>query len=492
MPAKARLGADERRFLAVVTEAAYMNPFSAEQKELLNQAAPGGANFTAGAYSLVPEMESRIAFLDQRGLKKLEDFVDQDRPVIEAAYLYQAYHRFIDDFDRLITRQVLAGASTVEAPFAQELLAQLVARGVTAERGLGYIGLFFQLRRAYYFIVVSLIGDSPSMGDLRLALWDSVFTHDMHIYERHLRHRMEDFSTLLLGETGTGKGSAAAAIGRSGFIPYDPKAKRFTENFAEAFVAINLSQFPETLIESELFGHRRGSFTGAVDDHKGLFERCSSAGALFLDEIGEVSVPVQIKLLHVLQERTFTPVGSHKPGRFFGRVIAATNRSLAELREGGRFRDDFFYRLCSDVIFMPSLRQRIAESATELQQLVGLIVSKTTGAPDEGLADRVLAALRQDLPGDYAWPGNVRELEQAVRRVLLTGHYAGDARITDDSPEPNVLRLIREGTATASQLLAGYCAALYRRHGTYGEVARRVGLDRRTVRRYVMDRSSER
>src|SRR5213594_4209634 len=98
------------------------------------------------------------------------------------------------------------------------------------------------------------------------------------------------------------------------------------------FIALNLSQYPETLIESELFGHKKGAFTGAIEAHDGLFTRCSSYGAIFLDEIGEVSAPVQIKLLQVLQERTFSPVGSHEKLKFRGRVIAATNKPLEHLR----------------------------------------------------------------------------------------------------------------------------------------------------------------
>src|SRR5881296_2538277 len=208
------------------------------------------------------------------------------------------------------------------------------------------------------------------MRRLREALWNNVFSHDMRGYEAALWNRMEDFSTLLLGETGTGKGSAAASIGRSEFIPYVAGQRRFAANFTDTFIAINLSQFPETLIESELFGHRKGSFTGAIDHHQGVFERCSAHGALFLDEIGEVSIPTQIKLLQVLQERTFTPVGGHEKKRFSGRVIAATNRSLDDLRERKLFRDDFFYRLCSDLITVPPLRQRLREAPEELDLLI--------------------------------------------------------------------------------------------------------------------------
>jgi transcriptional regulator with GAF, ATPase, and Fis domain len=297
---------------------------------------------------------------------------------------------------------------------------------------------------------------------------------------------MEDFSTLILGETGTGKGSAAAAIGRSEFIPYAAAERRFVTNFSESFIAINLSQFPEALIESELFGHRKGAFTGAIDHHRGVFERCSAHGALFLDEIGEVSIPVQIKLLQVLQERTFTPLGGHEKRRFSGRVIAATNQRLGELRRNGRFRDDFFYRLCSDVIEVPTLRQRIVESSDELPQLVRLLVARITGGESLELSASVLDALQRSVPRDYPWPGNVRELEQAVRRVLLTGRYLPDAASRAGDEEMVLVHELQAGELTAAQLLARYCGLLYRRLGTFADVAKRTGLDPRTSRKYVM------
>jgi len=212
-----------------------------------------------------------------------------------------------------------------------------------------------------------------------------------------------------------------------------------------------------------------------------VFERCSAHGALFLDEIGEVPIPVQIKLLQVLQERSFTPLGGHDRKRFSGRVIAATNRPLDALRREGRFRDDFYFRLCSDVIEMPTLRQRIAESAGELELLVRLIVERIAGIADAEVAAGVL----ERLPRGYAWPGNVRELEQAVRRILLTGRYAGDLAPAGASEDERLVEKLRAGALSADELLGRYSAFLYRRLGTYAEVAKRLGLDPRTSRKYV-------
>jgi DNA-binding NtrC family response regulator len=187
----------------------------------------------------------------------------------------------------------------------------------------------------------------------------------------------------------------------------------------------------------------------------------------------------------VLQERTFTPIGGHEKKRFSGRVVAATNRPLDGLRREGRFRDDFFYRLCSDVIEVPTLRQRIAESPTELEQLVRLLVARIAGGEAADLVARVLESLEQSLPRDYPWPGNVRELEQAVRRVLLTGRYSADLRDAARDEDEALIQKVREGALTAAELLSGYNAMLYRRLGTYAEVARRTGLDVRTSRKHV-------
>jgi DNA-binding NtrC family response regulator len=200
-------------------------------------------------------------------------------------------------------------------------------------------------------------------------------------------------------------------------------------------------------------------------------------------------VPIQIKLLRVLQERAFSPVGGHEVARFSGRVIAATNRSLDELRAAGEFRDDFYYRLCSDAIELPSLATRLAEDPAELDTLLAFILRRILGEDSAAMREVTREVIARDLGPAYAWPGNVRELEQCVRRVILTRSYRGDpvARRRSGATalgDADAL-LTAAGDATAKGLIARYCAVLYARHGTYEEVARRTGLDRRTVKMHV-------
>ncbi len=457
----------DREFLGLVARAAFSNPFTDEYEQLLAQ--------IAGGAPLADRWNEQLHRLAAAGVTDFRPFSGEDRDLLRYAFLYEIYHRYMTAFDELIAEQIAAGERSVPVPFANKAFALFSRRGFTAEEARRYFAILFQIRRAYYFIDRSLIGRSACMKELRRRLWNNVFTYDIRRYESHLWNRLEDFSTLLLGETGTGKGTAAAAIGRSGFIPFDVKKGCFAESFMRSFVALNLSQFPETLIESELFGHRKGAFTGAVEDHPGALARCSPYGAIFLDEIGDLSVPVQIKLLQVLQERTFTPVGSHEKLRFRGRVIAATNKPLDQLRATGQFRDDFYYRLCSDIITVPPLRQRIWEDRRELDDLLASILQRLTGT----------AALPVELPVDYPWPGNVRELEQAIRRILLTREYRGDLRVVAPDLCAQLQAGVAAGTLDADALLAGYCRLLYEWHGTYEEVARRTNLDRRTVKAYL-------
>ncbi|MBZ0118430.1 MAG: sigma 54-interacting transcriptional regulator [Sandaracinaceae bacterium] len=477
----------DREFFRLVSRAAFANPFGDERDRLDVRIARTPGDDPDLLTRLIARVEERLSALEAKQALRAAHFEAQDWELIEHAVLFEAFHRFAVRFDELIAEQLQAGATSLAVTFADSVLGRLTSRGIERARAIRMLSLFWQMRRAYYFIANSLTGRAPSMRRLREAIWNDVFTHDLARFERLLWDRLEDFSVILQGETGTGKGQAAAAIGRSGFIPFDEERGRFRESFTELLVSLNLSQFPETLIESELFGHKKGAFTGAVDAHPGVFARCSPQGAIFLDEIGEVDPHVQIKLLRVLQERVFAPVGSHEERRFEGRVIAATHRDLEKLRADKRFRDDFYYRLCSDVIVVPPLRQRLAEDPGELDVLLAHLVARIVGAPDaQALAD-IEIAIRTGLGEGYAWPGNVRELEQCVRRVLLTGRCEPDRGHAGGSDGADELaRAIRAGTLQASALVEEYCALLYDKAGTYEDVAKLTGLDRRTVRKYVV------
>jgi len=482
-----RLNAEQKAFLAGITRIGFANPFSADRevfdREFCGLSADAPRRQVLG--TLLRRVGDFADALRRDGKAALGLYSGEDRDALMFLYLFHVFHHHIDAFDALIPRQIAAGYKSLVVPFGPAVMDDLRAFGFDEQEAARGLALCWQVRRAYYFMESKLTGESPCMRQLRERLWTNVFTCTPRVYLATLWERMEDFSTLLLGETGSGKGMAAFALGCSGFIPYDPASRIFATSFTQAFVALNLSQYPEALIESELFGHRKGAFTGAVEAHEGVFARCSPHGSIFLDEIGEVPATVQIKLLRVLQEREFQPVGSHRQQRFAGRVIAATNQPLERLRAEGRFRDDFYYRLCSDTITIPSLQTRLRENPSELGHLCGVILERITGQRDAAQTGRVVEALQQAMPADYPWPGNVRELEQAVRRILLTGCYAPPPPEAADPAMPGWLRAARNGDLTAEALLAAYCRQLYDHHGQYGEVARRTGLNWRTVKKHA-------
>lgn len=488
MVQRAKLSNEDRSFFELVARAAFCNPFSDERAELdlkIAECTPDTPH-DKRIEIIKNRVSDRVRSLARDGRADLRLYSPEDRQNIQAVFIFDIYHRVSHRFDTLIGDQIRFGQDPCQVPFARETLAMFSERGFSLPESIRFFAMLYQIRRAFYFINRGLVGLSPSMRQMRLHLWNNVFTHDIRWYEQYLWNRMEDFSTLLLGETGTGKGTAAAAIGRSGFIPYNEKKGCFAESFTRNFIAINLSQFAESLIESELFGHKKGAFTGAVEHHQGVFARCTPHGSIFLDEIGDISVPIQVKLLQILQDRTFTPVGSHQQLRFSGRVIAATNRPLEELRRGGQFREDLFYRLCSDVIVVPSLRQRLREESEELDQMIAHVMRSIIGEDSRELIRMVREVIDAELGSSYAWPGNVRELEQAVRRILLTKRIGPDSeRGLPRGCDPCIFSRINDGAMSAQEMLERYCVFLYERFGTYGEVSRRTCLDRRTVKKYI-------
>jgi DNA-binding NtrC family response regulator len=485
---KATLTQTERHFFKTVHNAAFANPFS-ELRERLDQKIAGLFPSAARRESkdmCVQEVDRQLKKLARQNRGNLNQYSGEDRELLRVVYLFDVFHKFRDRFDQLIQDQIKAQDEPVPVDFVDEAREMMVSKGFSNSRFFHYFALSFQLRRAFYFISNTLVGASPCMTTFKKHLWYNVFTYNIGLYDQHLWDRMEDFSTLLLGETGTGKGTAARAVGMSGFIPFDRKRGCFVVSFTRAFSSLNLSQYPETLLESELFGHTKGAFTGAVEDYQGVLDRCSPHGAILLDEIGEIPDHIQIKLLRVLQERTFTPVGAHRLSRFNGRVIAATNRPKKEILDGRVFREDFYYRLCSDIIEVPPLRTRIQQDTLELDALLDFTVTRMTGLASSKITTKIKRIIDRRLGNHYSWPGNVRELEQCVRSVLLRRDYLGK-QAPDD---PSLTRLLCQGiehqNLPVSDLVSGYCTLLYDTLGTYEKVAQTTGLDRRTVKKYIM------
>ena len=209
-----------------------------------------------------------------------------------------------------------------------------------------------------------------------------------------------DVSVLLQGESGTGKELAARALHYNSL------------RWNKPFVAENCGAVPDELLESELFGHKRGAFTGAVADHVGLFER-ANGGTVFLDEIGEISPAFQVKLLRVLQSGEIRPVGASKPMKVDVRVIAASNKMLEEEVRHGRFREDLFYRLAAVTVHLPALRDRAVDIPVIAQNYVEQAAANF-GKTTSGLSEETLAALVR-----YPWPGNIRELQNELQRALI-------------------------------------------------------------------------
>jgi hypothetical protein len=481
------LAPEEREFCSLVAKAGTSNHFSIERVEFDSKIAhlPSTSERNTIFDKVIVTLNAFINEWEHQGKADVRKFRDEDRDIVAFTLLFDIFHRLMIDIDKHIAAQLEAGDKPIPVPYAKWAFELFSKRGFDQDEALLYMGIFFQFRRAYYFIENQIVGSSQCMIRLRENLWSNVFTNELLFYRKHLINRMEDFSTLILGDTGSGKGTAAAAIGQSGFIPYDPKTNCFTESFARTFIAINLSQYSQGLIESELFGHKKGAFTGAVDDHSGVFARCSAQGSIFLDEIGDVSIPVQIKLLQVLQERTFTPIGSHTKHRFEGRVIAATNKDINELRQKGEFRNDFFYRLCSDIIVMPSLKERIDQDPEEIGRLVTHAVKRIVGIEHEDLVYQIQTIIDKQLGASYSWPGNVRELEQCVRRIILKKEYRGDMLPKSNDPAVTLCNEIASGSLSADSLLGKYCRLLYDKHGSFEAVSTIVALDRRTVKKYV-------
>lgn len=253
------------------------------------------------------------------------------------------------------------------------------------------------------------------------------------VCEKIVRVAPYDISVLLVGESGTGKELAARKLHYNSL------------RWNKAFVVENCGALPDELLESELFGYKRGAFTGAVEDRVGLFER-ANGGTVFLDEIGELSPAFQVKLLRVLQEGEIRPLGSSKTRHVDVRVIAATNKDLEKEVHKGCFREDLYYRLAAVTIRLPALRERIVD----IPVLANTLLAKAMhdlGKLVSGFSDEVLACLQT-----YHWPGNVRELQNEIRHMLI---MSNDDELGADLLSNRVLHAIPQEEAESMAELEG-------------------------------------
>jgi DNA-binding NtrC family response regulator len=311
--------------------------------------------------------------------------------------------------------------------------------------------------------------DQSEVHNLRRLLEDKIQFHDLVgkskamvlVYHQIRQVAKVDTTVLIEGETGTGKELVARAI-------------HFSSHRKDApFIAVNCAGLTESLLGSQLFGHKRGAFTGAVSDHQGVFE-AASGGTLFLDEIGDIPLTVQTSLLRVLQEREVTPLGESKPRKVDARVLVATNRNLVEAVDSGQFRADLLYRIRIARIHLPPLRNR----QEDIPLLSGTFLKLARSMTQKDVDSFSPAAMRSLL--DYYWPGNVRELRSAIESAVIqcegTNIEASDLPpeiAPDHRPSPGI-----EGDSDDKGTIL---SALDRAQGNRSEAARLLGISRATL-----------
>src|SRR5580704_7440447 len=424
----------ERSFLSAVSQLAYSNPFLPERAEC--ERAALGRDYEEGepVWSLpvgdperpranVWRIDERLAPLAEQGRTRLLDASQVRTPdlvLYEDAVIHLLYNRYYPKFVGSSSGSGWRFYSDFLNDWKHFYPEQIIFP--SRHDPVHTFACYRQIQRAFEQIFHAIIGASLPAAQLRAAIWQSIFTHDMRRYRRTLYARMGDFTTLITGPSGSGKELTAQAVAKSRYVPFDDRKLNFASD-AVSFFPINISALSPTLVESELFGHRRGSFTGAIEDRKGWLETCPAVGSVFLDELGDLDPAIQVKLLRVIETRTFHPVGETAASRFHGKLIAATNRDLAARIQQGQFREDLYYRLCSDQIVTPSLAEQLADSPQVLNELIVYMSRRVAGAEAEQFWGEVALWIEENLGRDYAWPGNYRELEQCVKNVLIRRDY---------------------------------------------------------------------
>jgi DNA-binding NtrC family response regulator len=329
------------------------------------------------------------------GLRALEEFLKMDSDAV--IVMITAYATF----DTAIAAWERGAFGCIRKPFQNEQITATIGAGIKRRRK-------EEERRTLRRAMSKAVDRGEIIG--RSDIMQEVF----RLVEQVAPARS---TVLITGESGTGKELIAKAIHEA-----SPRAGR-------PFVTVNSSNIPSELLESELFGHTRGAFTGAIAAKKGLFE-VADGGSIFLDEIGDIPPETQVRLLRVIQEREFTPLGDTAPRRVDVRIIAATNIDLKEAVRQGTFREDLYYRLAVVPIELPPLRDRLEDILPLAQHFIQKYNDENARNVSEQMAPEVLALLE-----GYSWPGNVRELENTIERAVVIA--PGD-EITKECLRPEI------------------------------------------------------
>lgn len=477
----------------------FVNPFSDERNEIesalleklgestlrINESSP----FTPRVRQLLPWLKAaEEALIEDCETKPLPKHWLE--PVASLAF-FTLYHEVATSLDRLIQKGP-------EDERQNRSLYKKIQDGVAARHRLiedapeqlwnhpdHLFACFYQIRRAYYHIHHEIVGESRPIQSLRMQVWESVFTKDMMRYQQWMHEAVGRFPTLVLGPSGSGKEIVSRAIGLSRFIPYDPRTAQFKATPKKSFFPVNLSALSEPLIESELFGHRKGAFTGAIKDRDGIFANAGDYGTVFLDEIGEVGSATQVKLLRLLQSGEYQAIGDNNAAHYSGKIIAATHKDLAAEMEAGRFREDFFYRLCGDQVRTVALHEILKDRPEELATSIRYICRKLFGAVGaDTLSPQILDTLQKQIPKGYTWPGNFRELEQAVRNIIVRGEYHPLPASTKATF--SIEEIYQQTNLDLLQWNQLYAKKAYENLGSYRKAAQQLGVDQRTLKKWVV------
>lgn len=499
------------QFLEDLSQLTFCNPFLPERVELeqrilgkSNRKVPAVWNFSVGEdaenWANTLAISEMIGPVAESLLKQLEsgvDFDDHEIQMYEDLVLYLLYDKYRPRLKGLMVEFAAGGCHQKCEDAWREFLVDLerfrqpaLKRFQLLNQAEHLWACYFQILRAFHHVFYCIVGSSVAAARLRASIWQSLLTHNLRRYVHSLHKCMHDIPTLITGPSGSGKELVARAISLSQYIPFDSKKGEFVADYASAVFAVNLAALSPTLIESELFGHRKGSFTGATEDRKGMFEACEKTGTVFLDEIGELDESIQVKLLRVLQNRTFQRLGDLTERKFSGKLIAATNRDFAKELNEGNFRTDLYYRLCADMIQTPSLEQQLSDNYDDLKILVVHLADQLSCLDGAQIGNEACEWIEANLGRHYSWPGNVRELEQCLRNFMIRGVYCPVNQSTANTRQ-QIVNSMLSGEFTAEQLLEKYCTMIYSQTGSYEEAARRLEIDRRTVKRKVNEQLLE-